>query len=457
MKNRFLLFIFTLWTFSVSAIVLPSQFSDGMVLQRNSELKIWGWGTPKEKIEIHPEWSDQVYTTITPNTARWEISLSTPKEGGPYTLKIKGYTEVTLHDILIGEVWLCSGQSNMEMTPAWGIDNGEAEIAQAQHPTIRFFTVAKCTADTPQNTVNGQWKSCTPEVMHYSSAVAYFFAQRLQAQFPKVPIGLIVSAWGGTPAEVWIPEATITASPLLSKAAATLQPSEYGPVLPGKAYNAMIHGLEGYYLSGVLWYQGESNVGSTIYDQTLEALIQSWRTQWKQDFPFYYVQIAQYGTPTQTDFSNPIVRDSQRKALRIPNTQMVTITDVATPDDIHPKNKKAVGIRLANCALRYHYNAITDCVNGPLVATKNLLPSAIQLTFTNGEGLYFKNPKDTQFEIAGADGVYYPANAQIKGATIILKSSQVKAPQRVRFAWHTAHAPQLFNKAQLPASVFCLE
>ncbi|WP_264509662.1 sialate O-acetylesterase [Flavobacterium sp. N1719] len=457
MKNKICLFIFTLYTLSASAIVLPSQFSDGMVLQRNSDVKIWGWGTPKEKIEITPEWANQTYTVITPNTARWEIVIPTSKEGGPFTLKFKGYTEVTLHDILIGEVWLCSGQSNMEMTAAWGIDNGEAEVAKAQYPTIRFFTVAKCTADSPQNTVNGQWQSCSPEVMRYSSAVAYFFAQRLQSQFPNVPIGLIVSAWGGTPAEVWIPETTIASNPVLVQAAAKLQPNEYGPVLPGKTYNAMIHGLAEYKLSGMLWYQGESNVGSTVYDQTLEALVQSWRTQWKQDFPFYYVQIAQYGTPTQTDFSNPILRDSQRKALRIPNSQMVVITDLATADDIHPKNKKTVGVRLANCALKYQFKTLIEEVNGPLIATKTILPSAIQLIFDHGDGLYFKNPNDTQFEIAGADGVYYPAKAQIKGATILLKSNQVKAPQRVRFAWHTAHTPQLFNKAQLPASVFCLE
>lgn len=457
MKTKLLsLFIF-LSTKVVAGITLPAVFSDGMVLQRHSNVTLWGWATPKETLTISPEWTSQVYTTVTPNSSRWEISIPTPKAGGPYHIKIKGYSEIQLSNILIGEVWLCSGQSNMEMAASWGIENGDQEVAKANYPTIRFFNVPKMTADLPQQLISGQWQSCTPETMKYTSAVAYFFAQRLQALMPDVPVGLIVSAWGGTPAEVWIPKESIASNAELQSAAAHLHPSEYGPHLPGRTYNAMIHPLVGYSLAGVLWYQGESNVGSQIYEKTLEALIQSWRQNWKSELPFYIVQIAPYGSG-YSEFSSVIVRNAQRKAMSIPKTQLVVTSDISTTDDIHPKNKKDVGIRLANCALYYQYQLEKSLVNSPLYEACQFQKNKAIVSFKFADGLYFKDPtKPSQFELAGADGQFYKAKAKIKGNTIELVAPEVKQPTTVRFAWGNGEQAQLFNKAHLPASSFITE
>ncbi len=457
MKIRFL-FCLILLSFKVSAsITLPAIFSNGMVLQRNSTVSIWGWATPKESISISTEWNSQVYTTITPSSSKWEILINTPKEGGPYNINIKGYTEIQLTNILIGEVWLCSGQSNMEMSASWGIENGEVEIAKANYPKIRFFNVPKMTAETPQQLISGQWQTCSPETMKNSSAVAYYFAQRLQQLMPDIPIGLMISAWGGTPAEVWIPEEKIRADNELVTAASNLKPSDYGPIAPGVIYNAMIRPIEGYSIAGVLWYQGESNVGSTIYEKTLIALIQSWRQKWKVDLPFYIVQIAPFGTGL-TEFSGVILRNAQRKALVLPKTQMVVTSDISTTDDIHPKNKKDVGFRLANCALKYQYQKLNTLVNGPLFERCDFDKNKAIITFNFAEGLYFKDSKKShQFEIAGKDGQFYEAKATLKGTTVVLSSSMVKAPRFVRFAWGNGTQSQLFNSAHLPASSFITE
>lgn len=427
-----------------------------MVLQRNTTVKIWGWANPKEEVTIVPSWNEKEYKITADNTANWSLSIPTPKEGGPFTISFKGYNQLTLKNILIGEVWICSGQSNMEMSASWGILNGEEEIKKANYPSIRFFNVEKSTALTPQNNLNGKWVECSPESMKYNSALAYFFAQRLQEELKDVPIGLIISAWGGTPAEVWIPEKTIQNNPTLYQAAQKLNPSEYGPIEPGRTFNAMIHPLIGYTIAGALWYQGESNVGSTVYNQTFASLISSWRSLWKYDFPFYFVQIAPYQNGND-HFCGVQIRDFQRKTLQLPNTAMVVTSDISTTDDIHPKDKKSVGFRLANVALTNLYKTNSNLANGPLFKEIKIEKNKVNVYFEYSNGLYFKDPKNTQFEIAGDDSVFYPAKAIIKNNVIILVSDKVKKPLKVRFAWGNATQSQLFNSSNLPASSFLTE
>jgi len=457
MNKKLLFIVFIIFSNTIWANVsLPNIFSDNMVLQRNSEIKIWGWGNPKEEIKITPSWNNQEYKVTTDSYANWQITIPTPKEGGPFSISFKGYNEVILKNILVGEVWLCSGQSNMEMSAAWGIDNGDEEVRKANYPNIRFFTVPKLTATSPQNNLLGNWTECTPETMKNFSAVAYFFAKRLKDDLKNVPIGLISSNWGGTSAEVWMPENVFKKEPSLLKATADYKPNEYCPVEPTRTFNAMINPIVGFKIAGTIWYQGESNVGSTIYDKTFASLISSWRTLWKDDFPFYFVQIApyQYG---ENHFGGAEVRDFQRRTLQLPKTGMVVTSDISPIDDIHPKDKKSVGIRLANLALNNHYKTRNDIVNGPLFKDFKIEKNKVVVNFDYADGLYFKDKKNNQFEIAGVDGVFHLAQAEIKNNQVILQSKEVKNPTKVRFAWTNTAQSQLFNKANLPASTFISE
>jgi sialate O-acetylesterase len=459
MKNNIIRFFFCL-IFSSTAfanVTLPNVFSDNMVLQRNAEVTLWGWANPQEEIVITPSWNNQEYKVKTSNQAMWEIVIPTPKEGGPYTITIKGYNEVVLKNILIGEVWICSGQSNMEMNASWGIENGDEAVKNATNSTIRFFTVPKLTATTPQNNLSGTWTECTPETMKYFSAVGYFFGKRLQEELKNVPIGLISSNWGGTPAEIWMPEEVIQNDVVLLESAKTRKEESYGPNQPGRAFNAMIFPLTKFKIAGALWYQGESNVGSTVYDKTLSALITSWRKLWKYDFPFYFVQIAPYKYG-EDHFCGAMIRDAQRKVLQeVPNTGMAVISDVSTIEDIHPKDKKSVGIRLANLALADTYKVNSAVVNGPLYKGITIDENKVTVAFEYAEGLYFKDKKADLFEVAGTDNVFYKATAVIKNNTVVLQSGKVKSPVKVRYAWKNTDQSNLFNKANLPASSFISE
>lgn len=441
--------------FNYANITLPNFFSDNMVLQRNSEVTIWGWASPNEEITLKAGFLSQEYKTKANNQARWEIKITTSKEGGPYTITLKGYNEVVLKNIMLGEVWLCSGQSNMEMSASWGIENGEEEIKKANYPNIRFFIVPKLTATYPQDNLTGNWRECSPETMKYNSAIGYFFAQHLQEKMPNIPIGIITSAWGGSPAEIWIPENVINDDIILKEAAQKLSTNEYSPKEPARAFNAMIHPLINYKIAGVLWYQGESNVGSRVYDKTFSNLITSWRKLWNYDFPFYFVQIAPFGKTDETDRSSVIVRDLQRQVSNtVPNTAIVITSDISTIDDIHPKNKKSVGIRLSNLALKNIYKTNTDLVESPNFRKIEIKKEKIIVSFDYSEGLYFKNKRSSLFEIAGNDDVFYQAEASIQNNTVLVFCKMVKNPTQVRFAWKNTSQSDLFNKANLPASSF---
>lgn len=457
MFNKISYLLLLLVNVSFANVIVPALFSDHMVLQQNDDVKFWGWANPNEEVVIKASWSETAYKIKANNQAYWEIKVKTPNAGGPYIIKINGYNEIILKDVLIGEVWLCSGQSNMEMSAAWGIKNGDKEVENANQPTIRFFTVSKSSATSPQNELHGNWEVCSPETMKNSSAVAYYFAQRLQEDLKDVPTGLMVSAWGGTPAEIWMPEEVIEEDEVLKEAASKLQPVEWGPTEPARAFNSMINPLIGFTIAGTLWYQGEANVGASNYNKTLSALIESWRAKWEKDFPFYYVQIAPYDYG-KDHFGGVEIRDAQRKVLdKVSKTGMVVISDVSPTDDIHPKDKKPVGIRLANLALADHYKTYFKEVNGPLYKGISIKNKNVIVHFDNAEGLYFKNKKTSLFEIAGKDKKYYTAKVRLKKNEITIFSKEVKSPKYVRFSWGNTSVSNLFNKVNLPASSFTTE
>ena len=434
-------------------ISLPEIFSDNMVLQQQSEVTFWGWAKPGEMVKLSADWLDSSLEIKTNNQGNWSLKVVTPKAGGPYNIQLKGFNEIEFKNVLIGEVWLCSGQSNMEWTANSGIINKEEEVAKADFPKIRLFTVYYGTADFPQQHLTGKWEECTPETMSNFSAIGYFFAKRLQ-EVLGVPVGIINSSWGGTPAEAWMKKEAVNADEFLKKAASLQKPVPWGPVETARIYNAMIAPLVPFSISGVLWYQGEANtINAYAYKELLSGLIANWRNDWNLNFPFYFAQIAPY--KYGNNFDGVLVRDEQRQALEMENTGMVILSDIGDTLDIHPKNKQDVGLRFANLALNRHYKTIEVEDSGPLFQELIFVKNKAVVSFSHAEGLHSKKEKIRCFEMAGEDNVFYPADAKIIGdGKVEVHSKQVKVPKKVRFAWRNTATPNLFNGANLPASCF---
>lgn len=451
--SSLLLFITTLVQ---AEIVMPNIFSSQMVLQRETEVLLYGWGNPNEEFELFTSWNNETIKIKTGNNAKWQTYVATPKAGGPYTITITGKeNEIIFNDVLIGEVWLCSGQSNMEWSANNTIDNKDFEIANANHPNIRLFTVAKRTATHPLENVQGSWESCTPQSMSDFSAVAYFFARKVQAEL-NIPIGLIDSSWGASCAEVWTPETVFEERKDLVVAHELIQPNKWVTIQRSTLFNAMIAPLTNFKIAGVLWYQGESNTANAeSYEQLFTSMITSWRTAWKTEFPFYFVQIApfKYGRP----YEGGVVRDQQRRALALKNTGMAMTSDICTVTDIHPQNKQDVGLRLANIALNQHYKVLDDEVYGPLFTSAKIEGNKVQVQFKHNSGLYVKGKNIKHFEIRDINGEWFSAKAKLNKDVITVSSKQVKKPKGVRYAWKSTAIANLFNGAGLPASTFTSE
>lgn len=459
MKPKLLLcLITTLWAgYGFADVSLPEIFSDNMVLQQQSEITLWGWGKPRERILISAGWLDRVDTVVVGNQSTWETTLKTPAAGGPYTLTLKGHNEIRLENVMIGEVWICSGQSNMEWSARSGIHHAEEEISRAWDPLIRFFTVGHRVAHAPQIDLegNGGWVECRPGTMAGFSAIGYFFARKLRKEL-DVPVGLINSSWGGTPAEAWMSERLIVQDSMLKKAADELKPVPWGPVEPGRIYHAMIAPLTKFRIAGALWYQGEGNVANAwAYHEMFSRLITGWREDWGYEFPFYFAQIApfRYGRP----MGGAEIREAQRRTLALPSTGMVVTSDIGDTTDIHPKNKQDVGLRMANIALTDHYKVSETEAHGPLFRDVEVRQNKVYVRFDHADGLHAKGNAVDMFELAGNDGEFYPAIAEIDGEGIVLQSAKVKKPVEVRFAWRNTATPGLFNAAGLPASCFLSE
>lgn len=434
-----------------------SVFTDNMVLQRNSKVSIWGWANPGETVKLVCSWnpSDTIIVK-SDNQSRWSAEVQTTEAGGPYTLSASDGEKTELSNILLGEVWLCSGQSNMEWSVNSGIANGEAEAAAANYPTIRFYHVPKIGSDTPQEAITATWEVCTPESMRKTSAIAYFFGKNIQENI-DVPIGLIVSAWGGTPAEVWVPSDHITQDPLLDKASKVRDEFDWWPKIPGRCYNSMINPLLPYGIAGAIWYQGESNsaIGQTpTYDLLMRTLIKSWREGFKKEIPFYFVQIApyQYGEHEKAY----LVREQQTKTADYSNTGMVVIWDLVDDvKNIHPMNKQDVGRRLANWALAKNYNRGNIIYQSPAYQSMTIEKNKIRITFNYlPSGLKCSEKKITGFTIAGEDQKFIPANAKIEGQTVVVSAPGIKKPVAVRFLFDNASIGNLFSSEGMPVGPF---
>jgi sialate O-acetylesterase len=434
---------------------LPAILGSHMVLQQKSLVKIWGWSDPSEKITISTDWDTTTYHIAGIPDGKWLTQINTPAAGGPYKITIKGSNTIVLEDVLIGEVWDCSGQSNMEMSYSWGIKQYTGDADSATNKNIRFFHIPRLTAMYPQDDTKAKWIVCNPEDMKRFSLAGYFFGQKLQETL-HVPIGLINASWGGTPAETWTPKEAIEQDTALKHAAHDMKEVPWGPVSPGYAYNAMIWPITNFSIAGILWYQGEANVDEPyIYNNLLATMIRSWRKAWQKDLPFYIVQIAPYAG-YGNNISSALLREAETKTLSVPHTGMIVIHDLVTEiNDIHPKNKKDVGLRLANYALAETYGIKNIPYKSPMYKNMQVQKDKIVIWFDNADkGLMSKSGAPTEFYIAGEDKIFMPAMAKIKDNTVIVWNKDIKNPVAVRFGFTNAAMPDLFSKEGLPVNIF---
>ena len=480
-----------------AAVQMPSIFTDHMVLQRDLPVPVWGKTAPGEEVTV--EFAGQKKTTKADASGRWIVKLDAlTANAEPQVLKAGN---VTIQDVLVGEVWLASGQSNMEWEMGMKPDSA-ADIPKATHPNLRLIEVPKTVALTPQDEVKIAWARCTPENAASFSAIGYYFGQRLQEEL-KVPVGVILSAWGGTRIEPWTSLEGFDAVPALKDftkdirsklpgsdayratnekhltaietwvqaARAALGQSQAVPAMPAQPavlplnqvtptslYNAMIHPLVPYAFRGVIWYQGESNHTEGFdYTEKTKALLASWRSVFQQpELPFYFVQIAPWQYGAEDGEILPQFWQAQRECLKIPHTGMATISDIGEVADIHPAHKKEVARRLSLWALAKNYGHSEIDPNGPLYASHATEGGAIRVKFDHsGQGLASRDGKPlTHFEIAGKDGVFHPAEAKIDGSSVLISAATVLEPRRARFAWSKLAIANLMNQDGLPATAF---
>jgi sialate O-acetylesterase len=443
---------------SARADVKPHPlFSDGMVLQRDTKCPVWGTAEPGEEVTCSIQFDRQVKPVIATAKAdsdgKWRVDLKTPQAAeGTQTLTIKGKNEITVKDVYVGEVWIASGQSNME----WSVNaaaGAEEAKKNAGNARLRLFTVKKTAKDTPQTTVpvdnyNGKWHEAGPSTIGPFSAVAYYFGRDLQKAL-DMPVGIIHTSWGGTASEQWTSMKVLDA-----------HPEQKGHIRgqEAKLYNGMIAPLIPYAFKGVIWYQGESNANrAALYRTGFPLMIQNWRDDWKQgDFPFLFVQLAPYaprGEQPDPDWAH--LRDAQLETTRkVKDTAMAVITDVGEKTDIHPKKKEPVGHRLALAAEAIAYGKQVE-YSGPTFDKLAVDGNKAVLSFNHlGGGLEAKDGPLSGFTIAGEDKVFHNAEAEIKGDTIVVSCKEVEKPVAVRFGWANYPVVNLWNKAGLPASPF---
>ncbi len=449
-----IVFLYTCTSAVQADVRLPKIFGNHMVVQQQMPVKVWGWAEPGERVEV--SLAGQTRAASADASGKWLVTLEPLPAGGPHKLIVQANNRIELEDVLVGEVWIGSGQSNMQW-PVRRSMNAEEEIANARWPKIRLFTVARRIAETPQEDCEGEWLICSPETVGEFSAVLYFFGRKLHQEL-GVPVGLINSSWGGTVAEAWTSREALEGDedfrPILERGA------KFDPKIPNQPavlFNGMIHPLLNFAIRGVVWYQGESNCArAEQYQKLFPTLIQDWRKRWGLgDFPFYFVQLAPFRYRNADPRNAAELREAQRLTLRLPNTGMVVTTDIGDVNDIHPTNKQEVGRRLALWALAKTYGKTDLVYSGPLYREAKIEGNKIRIFFDHVDGgLVVKGEELTHFQIAGADGEFKPAKAVIDGETVVVWNEEVANPVAVRFGWSDDAEPNLFNAAGLPASPF---
>lgn len=462
------LFIIGLLVQTVSAEVkLPSLFADNMVLQQQSEASIWGWGSPKSKITLVTSWNNLKNEIVADANGKWKIKIKTPVAGGPYDIKISGGNEIVIKNILIGEVWLCSGQSNMEM-PMKGfrgqpiIGFNEA-ILKSKNEKIRLITVPRSSKIEVQDNFEGKWEMAEPKTVAEFSATAYFYG-RLLNEILDVPVGLICVSYGGSCIEAWMSSNTteIYEGVGIPKPGDTLKAPNRTPSV---LFNNMLSPVIGYTIKGVIWYQGETNyINAEKYTRLFSTMVKEWRELWEQgEFPFYYMQIAPFdykiykpNAVYQEKFNSAYLREAQLKALDvIPNCGMAVLMDIGEEFCIHPSDKKTGGERLAYISLAQTYGIEGIGYNTPTVKEAVPNDTSVVISFDNmPNGLTSYGKEITTFEIAGEDRIFHPAKAILRSKSVIVYSQDVKKPVAVRYAFKDFVKGELFSNEGIPVSSF---
>jgi sialate O-acetylesterase len=432
-----------------AAVTLPAIVGDNMVLQQGKWLRIWGWASPDEKVTV--TFAGQKASTTAHKAGNWSVRFQPLKAGGPFDMTIAGDNTIVLHNVLIGEVWVASGQSNMEWG-MWGVVDKGKEIAAADWPKIRLFTVTKDNAPVQRIDCKGSWAECSPKTVGGFSAVAYYFGRELHKQL-GIPIGLINTSWGGTAAEAWTSRNTIESDP-------DLAPCLTYNSMPTGLYNGMIAPIKNFAIAGAIWYQGESNAGRAYqYRKLLPAMINCWRRAWAQgDFPFYIVELANF-MAVQTDPNEGSgwaeLREAQTMTTTaLPNVGIACIIDIGEAGDIHPKNKLDVGNRLALIALARDYGRKIE-FSGPMYAGMKVEGAAIRISFTHLDGgLVVRGGALKGFVVAGADKKFVWASARVEGSTVVVSADGITEPVAVRYDWANNPQGNLYNMAGLPTNPF---
>jgi sialate O-acetylesterase len=442
-----------------------------MVLQQGMRVAIWGWAAEGEEVTV--SFRGQKAKTKAQD-GKWQVKLSRLKAGGPDALVIQGKNRIELKNVLVGDVWICSGQSNME----WPLDKayqGSNAVASSANPMLRLFKVARARANAPLDDVKATWTESNPATTPAFSAVAYYFGRELQ-QARRVPVGLIETCWGGTPAEVWMSESVLASNAdykrdvLDAYAALHADPAkeaERTPRKPAELYNAMIAPLLPCAIKGAIWYQGESNAGRAAQYRALFAdMIRNWRHDWNEsDFPFLVVQLAPFdkgkkrelatitAKPEESDWAE--LREAQALATKLlPKVGMAVITDIGDKDNIHPARKEAVGVRLALAARGIAYGEKIE-YSGPIYRTMKVKGDTAVLSFDHvGNGLESRNGELKGFAICGPDKKFVWATADIQGERVVVSSREITQPVAVRYGWADFPVVNFWNKADLPAAPF---
>jgi sialate O-acetylesterase len=441
----------------MAGVKLPSIFADNMVLQQKSNVPLWGWADANKRIKISTSWDHQSYSSVADKSGRWKVVIRTPSAGGPYEIKIDDGKALTLTNILIGEVWLCSGQSNMEI-PMKGyknqpVLNSNNILAHANNAQLRLFHIERAVSNKPELDCKGSWQVSTPDAAATFSAVGFQFAGELQ-KILNVPVGIIESTWGGTPIEGWMSSESLSRFPYEKIPSASDTADRFKPTC---LFNGMISPIAGFTIKGVLWYQGENNVRHPYdYADLMTSMIGSWRKLWANDtLSFYYVQIAPWKYAANRD-SVALLREAQQKVQdEVPHTGMAVSIDVGNEFTIHPPDKTTISERLLYWALGETYGMKGIAYRSPYFKSMQKNGNVISISLSNApNGFTSDHEEIIGFEIAGADHVFHPAKARIFKDVIQVQSDDVPDPLAVHYAFKDWVSPNLYNTEGLPVAPF---
>jgi len=468
-RHIFIVIAMLLTSFQINAkIKLPALFSDNMMLQQKSNAPMWGWAEKNANITIKTSWNAKIYKVKADNSGKWKTELQTPSFGGPFTIEVsEGSEKVVVKNVLIGEVWLCSGQSNMEMPlkgfPGQSVRNGNEIIVRSTNKNIHFITIPRATVLEPLDDFEGKWETASPKSTANFSATAWYFGSLLQ-EVLQVPVGLIHVSYGGSSMEAWMNQEMLkdfaSAKIPTKKEDLAKDPNR----VPTTLFNGMLSPVIGYGIKGCIWYQGESNYErASEYTALMKKMVSSWRGLWKQgDFPFYYAQIAPFNYAQfhpkdyLEKYNSAYLREAQLKATKeIPNSAMAVLMDIGEENSIHPMDKEKGGSRLAYLALSKTYGVEGFEFESPKYKALEIKDNSVTVSFDDApNGITAYGKEVTGFEIAGEDKVFYPAKAEVRRKSVVLTSDKVMKPVAVRYLWKDFAKAELFSNGGLPMSSF---